>query len=273
MRRGKRLLEALAQPLFHLRGAKAHSFGYNWHKQRKILDAINLGEFSNLKVGYGKKIDERIIELPWFFSRIAEGPERMLDAGSALNHKDLLSHPLLTNKNITISTLAPESDAWWRTGISYVYEDFRSSCFRDGYFDSIACISTLEHVGLDNTMLYTGDSSKKENTTGDAEIVIAEFRRMLRAGGRLYLTFPFGKHHNYGWFQVFDKKGVETLAKVFNPTQRHESYFKYSNEGWERCSSSALEDADYFDPHSNKSELSADGAAGARGVACLEWHA
>lgn len=270
-RRGKRFLEAISQPLFYIRGKPPHYFGYNWYKQREIIKAIKSDFTNDLPDGYGIKIDERIVEYPWFLSRISAKSERLLDAGSALNHRFLLTHPSLNNKEITISTLAPESDAWWRRGISYVYEDFRFSCFRNEYFDSIACISTLEHVGLDNTMLYTGDSSKKENTKADAEIVMSEFRRMLRPGGKLYITFPYGKHLNFGWFQVFDAAGVELLANSFKPTYRIDNYYKYTINGWKKCAPEDLVETDYFDPHTAKISKAADGAAGARGLACLEW--
>lgn len=35
--------------------------------------------------------------------------------------------------------------------------DLRRTALRDGWFDEIVCISTLEHVGMDNTLLYTSD--------------------------------------------------------------------------------------------------------------------
>jgi hypothetical protein len=272
LRRGKRLVEAAAQPWFHLRGCPPHGFGYFWHKQHEIERVLKAGTFNDQKLasGYGRGIDERIVEYPWLLSRLPKNSGRLLDAGSSLNHRFLLNSKPLQNKEITISTLAPESDAWWRRGISYVYEDFRLSCFRDGYFDWITCISTLEHVGLDNTLLYTGDTSKQENSREDAYMVMHEFRRMLRPKGSLYMTFPFGKRQNFGWFQVFNADSVALLAEAFKPAVRQDCYFGYSVDGWHPASQADLSDADCFDIHTAAAPAS-DNAAGARGLACLEW--
>lgn len=270
----KRYLEALSYPLFNLKGKVPHSFGYPQYKQNEIKNYINNHEFKNIanKINYGYKIDERIVEFPWLLSLLPDKPGTLLDAGSALNHRFLLKNKLLLNKDISISTLSPESDAWWRRGVSYVYEDFRFSRFRDEFFDWITCISTLEHVGLDNTLLYTGDLSKKENSVGDTNLAIREFRRMLRPGGKLYLTFPYGKHRNYGWFQIFDAEMVESLALAFQPKHRNDSYFKYTKNGWKPATKEELVDADSVDSQSKESIISSlDGAAGARGLACLEW--
>lgn len=272
LRKFKRLLEGAVQPLFQARGYPAHGFGYYWRKQQDIKHMLDPGNFNAEKLanGYGVGIDERIVEFPWFLSRISPEGGRLLDAGSAVNHKFLLNHAALQNKEIFISTLAPENDAWWRRGISYVYEDFRSSCFRDNYFDSIVCISTLEHVGLDNTLLYTSDNSKSENSKDDTSLVMLEFKRMLRPGGKLYLTFPYGKHHNYGWFQVFDANGVASLAKSFMPKERKDHYYGYGSTGWFSTTPESLTDVEYHDPQTALKPAS-DGAAGARGLACLEW--
>jgi len=47
-------------------------------------------------------------------------------------------------------------------GISYIFEDLRESCFRDDYFDIVVSLSTIEHIGLDNTMRYTHEPDKKK---------------------------------------------------------------------------------------------------------------
>ena len=116
--------------------------------------------------GYGLKLDERIVEYPWLFSRLPrEEGGWLLDAGSILNYDYILAQEKLRNKKLFISTLAPEARNYCRKGISYVFEDLRDACYRDGGHTSylIVSLSTLEHVGLDNTLLYTDDPSKKEN--------------------------------------------------------------------------------------------------------------
>jgi SAM-dependent methyltransferase len=270
-RRVKRVLERISQPVFKLRGSKHNQFGYFYAKQAAIEKALLNGvDTDSLPVAYGISIDERVVEYPWLLSRLPDRPGKLLDAGSALNHDFVLSHARLAKKELFISTLAPESDASWRSGVSYVYEDFRHSCFRDDFFDWIACISTLEHVGLDNTLLYTVDATKQEAFSGDAHLALAELKRMLAPGGTLFLTFPFGKAQNFGWFQVFDSAGVDALRHSFAPQTARERYFLYDKGGWRTCEKNDAANATYHDPQTTKG-LSEDGAAGARGLVCLEW--
>ena len=77
-----------------------------------------------------------------------------------------------------------------------MYEDLRASCFRNDYFDRIVSLSTLEHIGMDNTFLYTPDESKRENAPSSYLHAIRELRRILKDGGHLYISVPFGEAKN-----------------------------------------------------------------------------
>src|SRR5207247_10845900 len=94
--------------------------------------------------GYGVGLDERVIEYPWLFAQEPVG--RVLDAGSTLNHVHLLDRLLPRIDALTITTLVPEQPDFTSRGVSYVYADLRELPFRDGWFDSVVCLSTLEHV-------------------------------------------------------------------------------------------------------------------------------
>jgi methyltransferase family protein len=103
---------------------------------------------------YGLGLDERCIEYPWLFAQQPEG--ELLDAGSTLNHAFVLDRLLPMVGGLHIVTLAYEGLASPERGISYVYEDMRRLPYRDGVFDTVASLSTLEHVGMDNSR-YGGD--------------------------------------------------------------------------------------------------------------------
>jgi hypothetical protein len=264
-------IEILCYPLFRLRGSPPHRLGYQFHKHQEIRRHLPPYRFIDAiqRHSYGLHLDERVVEYPWLFSRLPDIPGLLLDAGSALNFGYLIKHPNLACKQIYISTLAPEAHCFWRHGISYVYEDLRRTCYCDNLFDWIACISTIEHVGLDNSMLYTRDLSKKENLTDDYLTMVTELHRVLKPGGKLFITFPFGKYHNHGWFQIFDADRVGRMRETFNPTEVEEFYFKYEIDGWRVAQSSELENARFFDTHAQR-RLDSDRAAAARGLACLE---
>jgi SAM-dependent methyltransferase len=250
---------------------KPWSRGYSEYKTlyiQKILEKNGM-DFNALPDRYGFRLDERVVEYPWFLSRLPRESGTLLDAGSVLNFRYVLSHPSLKAKKVFISTLAPERSCFWKQGISYVYEDLRNSCFRDEYFDWIASLSTIEHIGLDNTLLYTADASKKENQSASCLGAVKEFHRMLKPGGKLYLSVPFGKAVNRDWFQVFDGAMVDEIIRAFGPSQAEEFYFKYEADGWKTSSREAAKDATCFDINVQKN-YDADFAAFSRAVVCLE---
>jgi len=262
---------AIGPTIFRLTGMRPWSFGYAAYKRKRITESISLKGFDSksLPPGYGFRLDERIVEYPWLLARLPSHPGTLLDAGSILNYEFLLKHPALAAKRIFISTLAPEAESFSRLGVSYVYEDLRDSCFRDGTFDWVVSLSTVEHIGMDNTMLYTADPAKRESDKLAYLQATTEFRRLLKAGGTLYLSVPFGKHRDHGWFQIFDAAMVDRLIETFGPTHVTEMHFRYSESGWGPSDRGASRDCTYFDIHERKNH-DADFAAASRAVVCLE---
>lgn len=267
----KEVIDSLLYPIYVLRGRKPWILGYYTAKKRAIEQAIDGKVFFGKDVlpkGYGAKIDERVVEYPWVYSRLSDNPGVVLDAGSALNYKFLLERPPITNSNLTICTLAPEKRCYWEKSISYSFDDLRNNRFRDGVFDVVISISTIEHIGLDNTLLYTQDSTKQENDQLSCLSAVREFKRILKPGGTCFITVPYGQAKNGGWYQVFDKSMVQSVLDAFKPSQTEIAYFGYTEYGWSSVPASALASATFFDIHAQK-HYDSDFAAGARGVACI----
>lgn len=282
---------ALATARAILRGARLAAYraspspwthGYNLAKHRLIratlADSARMALFgsrSALPPGHGKGIDERSVEYAWLFARLKSGPGAFLDAGSALNFDYLLLRPELADKEIAILTLAPERDAFWQRGISYIYGDLRHTPLRDGYYDIIACISTLEHVGCDNS-IYTGKADNGIYNESDMTAAVADMWRMLKSGGTLYITVPFGVRSNYGTFQQFDSALLDkVVAQCARASQLERSFFRYQAAGWQWSQESEACGAVFVDwicrAPGNRGPRpdEADGAAAARAVACL----
>ncbi|MGZ4788957.1 MAG: class I SAM-dependent methyltransferase [Terriglobales bacterium] len=264
------LAEKLASRMFTLTGSDVRTRWYSHYKQTEISRVLS-GRFdaSHLPSGYGLHLDERIVEYPWLFSCLPTAQGRLLDAGSVLNFEYVLRHPVLRNKELTIMTLAPESGCFWQQGISYVYGDLRATCFREDYFDWIACLSTLEHVGLDNTLFYTRDSRKQEDEQTSYVEAVRELHRVLKPGGACFVSLPFGVAETRPWLQVFDGTMVDNLVCEFQPSTHSEWYFRYSAQnGWEASSRDDAKDARYFDSHF---DTPWDGCpTAAEAVVCLE---
>jgi len=266
----KQFLDFLAYPIYLINRRKPWRPGYFTAKKRQITKAIDQKLFlenSSLPEGYGFRIDERVIEYPWVFSRLSEKSGDIFDAGSALNH-DFLIRRLPLNTKLSICTLAPEKRCYWRRGISYVFDDLRASKFRSGVFDTIVSISTIEHIGLDNTMLYTADGSKREDDPAGFRAAVREFRRLLRMGGECFISVPYGQAQVRGWFQIFNASMVQAVIDEFQPSSQEIEYFGYYPDGWRCAHPSELVEATFYDVH-QATGFDADFAAGARGVVCM----
>jgi SAM-dependent methyltransferase len=249
--------------------------GYSEYKRRYVLQLLGSEEFlrpfregAELPAGHGERLDERVVEYPWLFSRSNGWGVRVLDAGSTLNFPEILSTSYLRDREVIVYNL---KHGWMASDrhVSYISGDLRDMILRDDIVDLVVCISTLEHIGLDNTRLYTGDVRYREHRPDDYRRALREFRRVLRPGGRLMVTVPFGKATVLGWLQQFDRGGVEEIVRGFDGTVRDISYFKYEPTGWRRASAAACAECEYFDVHAGR-PCDTDYAAAARAVACLD---
>lgn len=256
--------------------------GYGLHGRQLIDQALKdqtlLERFRRrepLPPGYGVGLDERCVEYLWLLAQMQDSPEVLLDAGSTLNHEFVLDQPVLRQKELHILTLDPEDTSFWQRGISYLYGDLRDIPIKDAYYDTIACISTLEHVGSDNS-LYKGEPAHGEDSSDGIVLATRELFRVLKPGGSLYLTVPFGAYRHHGTFQQFDKNLLSSaVTSVFQPAKITETFYRYSAAGWQLADPEECADCEYVEwinlPHGEwpkPTPVEPDGAAAARAVAC-----
>ncbi len=199
-------------------------------------------EPAKLPEGYGTGANERIVEIPWVLARRPTG--RVLDAGSSLNHVEYLDRLEPLVDELQIATLAFEGAAYPDRGISYVYGDLRDLPYRDGYFDTVISISTLEHVGMDNTA-YGGSSPRADNPAHETERAVAELARIVRGGGRLLLSVPYGRREDHGWFRQLDRADVEQLVAAAGPSEAEIVVYRDSDSGWQLSDLDGAADARY----------------------------
>lgn len=189
---------------------------------------------------YGPGETERCIEIPWALSCYS-GEARVLDVGYAYASDDYL-HRLVS---LGISELYG-LDMVDRNvpGLTAVKGDARATGFSDGFFDMIFCISTIEHIGRNNALLFKSDDPIDE--IGDFR-AMSEFRRITVPGGKIILTVPFGRHHDYGWFIQYDSERWNRLVRCSGYSVLREDFFIYKDAGWYSSSEAELKDTLYGD--------------------------
>jgi SAM-dependent methyltransferase len=257
---------------------KPWSLGYqpsrNRYLARSLRDLELLELFRQgraLPNGYGLGMDARLVEIPWALSRLPAGATRVLDAGSSLNSESVLAAPALQQQKLWILTLAPEGDCFWRRGISYLFDDLRNLPFRDHHVDVVVCISTIEHVGKDNTRYAPATPSTSVSAPQARLLAITELRRVVRPGGVVLVTFPYGKAEDHGWFEQLDATQADKLIAAFAPAELRETVFRYLPTGWVVSNREDSRDAEFFDVHAAEDGcVAVDGRAGEGAVMCLE---
>jgi SAM-dependent methyltransferase len=194
---------------------------------------------------------ERVVEIPWVLSRWG-GEQRVLDLGYAYASGAYLTALL----DLPIRHLHGID---WSPGLvprmARTRGDLRAMPYRSGSFELVICISTIEHVGMDNTR-YGVTGEPVEGGDGDT---FKEIERVLAPGGRVLITIPFGRHENHGWFRQYDSEGWDRLrGHAPSLLVREQRLYALEETGW--CVQDdlrVLERISY-----------GDGAPAARGVLC-----
>jgi SAM-dependent methyltransferase len=136
--------------------------------------------------------DGRMIEIPWVLARYG-GEQRVLDAGYAFAEAPYLTALVRLGASELVGVDLAEREV---PGLRSVVGDLRALPFRDGSFDLVLCVSTLEHVGAD-TSVYGYEGGPDDQGMARA---LLELRRVLTSHGRLLITVPLGERKDFGWW-------------------------------------------------------------------------
>ena len=171
---------------------------------------------------FGIDDTERCIEIPWAIS-CYNGEKTVLDIGYANAEERYLRELLSLNVPSLYGIDVIGKDI---SGIIPIKGDIKKTSFPDEFFDLIFCISTIEHVGRDNSVYGYSDIDEE----GDFN-AIKEMCRITKKGGIIIITAPYGKFQDYGWFIHYDKKRWRDLISTSKCKILKEDFFIY-NGGW-----------------------------------------
>ncbi len=117
--------------------------------------------------------------------------------------------------------------------LTFVEGDIRKTDFPDAFFDIVTAVSTIEHIGL---------VSSKPELDGDKD-ALQEIFRILKPGGNLLMTVPFGKRGVYsGGWRVYDCSSLKELLGKFEMEKMN--FALLEGESWRPASSEEAETID-----------------------------
>jgi len=211
---------------------------------RELDDAIALGLTARAR---GERLtwlqgpaetDERVIEIPWVLSRLAAAG-RVLEVGYAFAEPAYLAALLRSGVELVGADLA-ERDV---EGIERVVADVRSLPLDDRSVDQVLLVSTLEHVGADNTVYGLASESDPASRTG----ALQELARVLRPGGTMLVTVPLGEPAEHGWFRLDDVSGWNRLFASAGLFVEDQEAYELHDDGWRPAPSFSAADVGYAD--------------------------
>ena len=167
--------------------------------------------------------DERLVEVPWVLSRLRSG--RVLEIGYAFAEPAYVAALVDADVGELVGADLAAADV---PGMDTVVADARALPFPDGSFDQVLLVSTLEHIGADNTV-YGADGSVDASGRVAA---LGEVRRVLKASGSLLVTVPLGEPHDYGWFRQEDIRGWTKLFTGAGFFVEEQEAYELLDDGW-----------------------------------------
>jgi SAM-dependent methyltransferase len=173
-------------------------------------------------------VTDRSVEEPWVIAKVRAG-ERVLDVGSATSR---YLQSLTGGSHVVAIDLRPTPP---QPGVTAVRGDVTHAPFRPATFDTISCISTVEHAGCD---VY----GQGPDQFGD-EMLMRHMRALLRPGGRLLITAPYGRRSVNAWFRVYDAPTFRRLVRGYRPLAVE--YRRRVGDAYVPCSADELEGAGF----------------------------
>lgn len=167
--------------------------------------------------------DERVVEVPWVLARLSG--KRALEVGCAFAEAPYLAGLLRVGFDELTGVDLAQADV---PGMTTVQADVRELPFESGAFDLVLCVSTLEHVGADNT----GYGLAAEDDAESRLTALRELRRVLARSGRMLITVPCGEPGDYGWFHQDDVRGWTRLFARAGFFVEEQEVYELTADGW-----------------------------------------
>lgn len=192
----------------------------------------------------GHRYTERVVEIPAFAEWLLSAPDRrnLLDVGCVLNREEISA--LIQSRCSSFWFCNPiiEREIAYQ-GPVYYHRSALEDAFPGGEtFDLITCLSTIEHIGFDNSQY--GSTVEPRYCEPSIEPLLAACRRLaqlMKSDGRILLSVPFGQSEaivhpvtNRVAMQVFDFMAMQEAIRSLRDASVDATLkvFKAEDNGW-----------------------------------------
>ena len=175
------------------------------------------------------KPTDRFIEYPFIFRNLPKPPAKILDVGCAGSYFPLILSSLGYDVwGVDIREYAILKCITFNN-FRFIKEDITKCSSQNNFFDIITAISTVEHIGLG------GRYGNYEDNIADHKALV-EMKRILKPGGSILLTVPYGKPTVLEpYCKIYDKQGILRLTDGLHIER--EEYARLDSRGdWYMCS-------------------------------------
>ena len=154
-------------------------------------------------------VNERIVEMPFVLQKLAAYPgARVLDFGCS-------NSPLaleLAGMGYTVVGADLRDYGYTHPNFTLLRGDFLAQDAAENSFDAVVAVSAVEHCGLE---VYGGSATE----SGD-RVLLRKFLKILKPGGVLLLTVPFGLAGQNAGQRVYDSKSLAELIAGFDVREK-----------------------------------------------------
>lgn len=172
------------------------------------------------------KLHSRCIEYPFAASRLGCA-NIILDVGTI--KADQVWIDWLENLQAEVHATDYDEPLKPFNNITFHHADIRKLPLPDCFFDKIIAVSVIEHIGLEAPQVYANTVPKISND-GDLEAV-TELARVLKPGGELIMTLPFGMQEGLILGNQARNYTIESIKKFESILDLvHIEYYEYQSK-------------------------------------------
>ncbi|UOF91482.1 methyltransferase domain-containing protein [Fodinisporobacter ferrooxydans] len=219
----------LKDPYQHINQLNQRQGFFTWrvgYENAPIVFDLDLGKNHQYNVAF---VNERILELPFVIHHLDKSAVKILDVGHCESYLPLY----LASLGKKVVGIDIREYPFEHPNLYSIKGDIRSNILQENSFDSVIALSTIEHIGIAS---HYGDRTQSD-LDGDRNAIL-EIYRLLKPGGQLVLTVPFGNGVGTSWYRVYTPESIRTLINGFNLEIMQHFAYSIADLGWKEVTES-----------------------------------